>query len=255
MSVKTWAYSSLLLALFSQGVMAKDVTVFAAASLTNALNEISADYKKESGMNTVMSYASSSTLARQIAQGAPADIYLSANEKWMDYVADQGAIDKNSRIDLLKNALVLVAPSNYPENKITITSSFDLTKALDGTRLAVGDPAHVPAGRYAKQSLENLGLWKQAEPLLARANNVRGALALVERGEAKLGIVYQTDADITNKVKVVADFPADSHKPITYPIAIVKGQEDNKDVVSFYDYLRGQQAKSVFTKYGFTIVK
>jgi len=173
----------------------------------------------------------------------------------MDYVAEQGVIDKNSRIDLLKNALVLVAPSNYPENKITITSSFDLTKALDGTRLAVGDPAHVPAGRYAKQSLENLGLWKQAEPLLARANNVRGALALVERGEAKLGIVYKTDADITNKVKVVADFPAASHKPITYPIAIVKGQEDNKDVVSFYDYLRGKQAKSVFTKYGFTIVK
>ena len=235
---------------FSSFAADSNITVFAASSLTNALNDIAAKYQKETGVKTTLSFASSSALARQVALGAPANIYLSANEKWMDYVEHQGAVIDNSRVDVLKNSLVMVAPTDYPQNNIKLTASWDLSKALDDTRLAVGNPANVPAGRYAKQSLEYLKLWQQAEPLLAMANNVRSALVLVERGEAKLGIVYKTDAEISKKVKIVATFPAVSHKPITYPMALVK---DNATPAAkaFYEYLQHDEAKAIFKQYGF----
>lgn len=256
MSRKLVLATAAVFSLFSISASATDnnITVFAASSLTNALNDIAAKYQQETGVKTTLSFASSSALARQVALGAPANIYLSANEKWMDYVEQRGAVIDNSRVDVLKNNLVMVAPTNYPQNNITLTASWDLSKALDGTRLAVGNPDNVPAGRYAKQSLEFLHLWKQAEPLLARANNVRSALVLVERGEAQLGIVYKTDAEISKKVKIVAIFPADSHKPITYPMALVKGN-DTPAAKAFYQYLQHDEAKAIFKQYGFGTVK
>ncbi|WP_299012920.1 molybdate ABC transporter substrate-binding protein [uncultured Photobacterium sp.] len=231
---------------------ADKVTIFAAASLTNAMNEVAAVYKEKTGMKSTLSFASSSTLARQIAQGAPADIYLSANEKWMDYVEKQQAIEPQSRKSLLKNSLVLVAPDAYPADKIEVNASWDIAKALDGTRLATGDPKHVPAGIYAKESLENIGLWQKASPLLARANNVRSALLLVEKQEAMLGIVYKTDALISDKVKVVAELPNNSHAAITYPIAIVKDKSDEQ-VEAYYEFLQSDQAREIFEKYGFGV--
>ncbi|PSW56332.1 molybdate ABC transporter substrate-binding protein [Photobacterium leiognathi] len=256
MSRKLVLATAAVFSLFSISASAADnnITVFAASSLTNALNDIAAKYRQETGVKTTLSFASSSALARQVALGAPANIYLSANEKWMDYVEQQGAVIDNSRVDVLKNSLVMVAPTDYPQNNISFSASWDLSKALDGTRLAVGNPDNVPAGRYAKQSLEFMHLWKQAEPLLARANNVRSALVLVERGEAKLGIVYKTDAEISKKVKIVATFPEDSHKPITYPMALVKGN-DTPAAKAFYQYLQHDEAKAIFKQYGFGTVK
>lgn len=256
MSRKLVLATAAVFSLFSISASAVDnnITVFAASSLTNALNDIAAKYQQETGVKTTLSFASSSALARQVALGAPANIYLSANEKWMDYVEQQGAVIDNSRVDVLKNSLVMVAPTDYPQNNISLSASWDLSKALDGTRLAVGNPDNVPAGRYAKQSLEFMHLWKQAEPLLARANNVRSALVLVERGEAKLGIVYKTDAEISKKVKIVATFPEDSHKPITYPMALVKGN-DTPAAKAFYQYLQHDEAKAIFKQYGFGTVK
>ncbi|MGF1734669.1 molybdate ABC transporter substrate-binding protein [Photobacterium satsumensis] len=229
---------------------AEKVTVFAASSLTNAMNEVVSAYERETGQKPTVSYASSSALARQIAQGAPADIYLSANEKWMDYLSDQGVIDTSTRKSLLHNSLVMVAPKDYPQQNITLSASWDLSKALDGTRLAVGDPNHVPAGIYTKEALESIGLWQQAERLLARANNVRGALLLVERQEAMLGVVYKTDALISDKVKIVSEFPADSHTAISYPIAMVEGRQ-NESANGFYHFLNSEEATAIFSEYGF----
>ncbi|KHT61909.1 hypothetical protein RJ45_20475 [Photobacterium gaetbulicola] len=235
-------------------IAAEKVTVFAASSLTNAMNDVVSAYEQTTGEKPVVSYASSSALARQIAQGAPADIYVSANEKWMDYLSEQGAIEDSTRRPLLHNSLVLVAPNDYPQQQVTLSASFDLAKALDGTRLAVGDPNHVPAGIYTKEALQNIGLWQQAQRLLARANNVRGALLLVERQEALLGVVYKTDALVSNRVKIVSEFPADSHTAIRYPVAMVKGRQ-NKSTQGFYDFLNSEEAAAIFTEYGFEDVK
>ncbi|GHA32887.1 molybdate ABC transporter substrate-binding protein [Photobacterium aphoticum] len=226
------------------------VTVFAASSLTNAMNDVAQAYQAKTGEKPTLSYASSAALARQIAQGAPADIYLSANEKWMDYLVSQGAIETSSRKTLLENHLVMVAPTSYPTNHIALSASWDMKAALEGTRLAVGDPQHVPAGIYTKEAFTDLGLWQQAEPLLARANNVRGALLLVERQEAMLGVVYKTDAMISDKVKVVSEIPDDSHSPIAYSLAIVKGKT-TPAVQGFYDYLLSDEAAAIFAQYGF----
>ena len=231
-------------------VAAEKVTVFAASSLTNAMNDVVSAYEQKTGEKPTVSYASSSALARQIAQGAPANIYVSANEKWMDYLSDQGVIVPSTRKPLLHNSLVMVAPNDYPQQHITLDDSLDLTKALDGTRLAVGDPNHVPAGIYTKEALENLGLWQQAGRLLARANNVRGALLLVERQEALLGVVYKTDALISKKVKIVSEFPADSHTAISYPVAMVEGRQ-NESAKAFYDFLNSDEAAAIFSEYGF----
>ncbi|EMU6161927.1 molybdate ABC transporter substrate-binding protein [Yersinia enterocolitica] len=249
--VNKWVASTALLAAFSSSAMAADITVFAAASLTNALQDIAVQYKKEKQVDVVASYASSSTLARQIEQGAPADLFISADQQWMDYAIDKQQMVANTRYTLLGNELVLIAPKDSKITKVAIDKKTDWKKLLEGGRLAVGDPDHVPAGIYAKESLENLGAWATLAPEMARANNVRSAMALVERAEAPLGIVYGSDAIASDKVKVVGVFPEASHKPVEYPMAIVKGHE-NPTVTAFYDYLKSPAAAVIFEKYGFT---
>ncbi|HDL7644399.1 TPA: molybdate ABC transporter substrate-binding protein [Yersinia enterocolitica] len=249
--VNKWVASAALLVAFSSSAMAADITVFAAASLTNALQDIAAQYKKEKQVDVVASYASSSTLARQIEQGAPADLFISADQQWMDYDIDKQQMVANTRYTLLGNELVLIAPKDSKITKVEIDKKTDWKKLLEGGRLAVGDPDHVPAGIYAKESLENLGAWATLAPEMARANNVRSAMALVERAEAPLGIVYGSDAIASDKVKVVGVFPESSHKPVEYPMAIVKGHE-NPTVTAFYDYLKSPAAAVIFEKYGFT---
>ncbi|HDL7823233.1 TPA: molybdate ABC transporter substrate-binding protein [Yersinia enterocolitica] len=249
--VNKWVASAALLVAFSSSAIAADITVFAAASLTNALQDIAAQYKKEKQVDVVASYASSSTLARQIEQGAPADLFISADQQWMDYAIDKQQMVANTRYTLLGNELVLIAPKDSKITKVEIDKKTDWKKLLEGGRLAVGDPDHVPAGIYAKESLENLGAWATLAPEMARANNVRSAMALVERAEAPLGIVYGSDAIASDKVKVVGVFPESSHKPVEYPMAIVKGHE-NPTVTAFYDYLKSPAAAVIFEKYGFT---
>ncbi|EPC1628675.1 molybdate ABC transporter substrate-binding protein [Yersinia enterocolitica] len=249
--VNKWVASAALLAAFSSSAMAADITVFAAASLTNALQDIAVQYKKEKQVDVVASYASSSTLARQIEQGAPADLFISADQQWMDYAIDKQQMVANTRYTLLGNELVLIAPKDSKITKVAIDKKTDWKKLLEGGRLAVGDPDHVPTGIYAKESLENLGAWATLAPEMARANNVRSAMALVERAEAPLGIVYGSDAIASDKVKVVGVFPEASHKPVEYPMAIVKGHE-NPTVTAFYDYLKSPAAAVIFEKYGFT---
>ncbi|WP_393970135.1 molybdate ABC transporter substrate-binding protein [Kluyvera intermedia] len=227
------------------------ITVFAAASLTNAMQDIAKEYKKEKNVDVVSSFASSSTLARQIEAGAPADLFISADQKWMDYAVDKKAIDTATRETLLGNSLVVVAPKASAQSDITIDAKTNWTSLLKGGRLAVGDPEHVPAGIYAKEALQKLGAWETLSPKLAPAEDVRGALALVERNEAPLGIVYGSDAVASKGVKVVGTFPEDSHKKVEYPIAITDGHK-NATVSAFYDYLKGPQASEIFKRYGFT---
>lgn len=236
----------------SQVAIAQEkVTVFAAASLTNALQDIAAQYEKGKDVKVVSSFASSSTLARQIDQGAPADLFISADQQWMDFAIDKKAMVADTRITLLGNDLVLVAAKDSKIDKVNIDKKTDWKALLNGGRLAVGDPDHVPAGIYAKEALQKLGAWDELSPLMARANDVRAALALVERDEAPLGIVYGSDAVASKKVKVVGIFPADSHKPVEYPMAIVKDKQ-TPAVKAFYDYLRTPEAVAIFTRYGFT---
>lgn len=233
---------------------APKVTVFAAASLTNALQDIGKTYQDTHKTEVVSSFASSSTLARQIEAGAPADIFISADQKWMDYAADKDTIKPETRIPLLENTLVVVAPKQSPQADIVINRDTDWQALLKGGRLAVGDPEHVPAGLYAKEALENLGAWSTLSSKLAPADNVRNALALVERDETPLGIVYGSDAVASKGVKVVGTFPADSHQKVEYPMAIIKGH-DNPAVNGFYQYLQGPEAKKIFEQYGFSVKK
>ncbi|MGB8363022.1 MAG: molybdate ABC transporter substrate-binding protein [Rhizomicrobium sp.] len=230
---------------------ADKITVFAAASLTDALGELDAAYTAHTHVPVVASFASSSTLARQIEAGAPAQVFISADTKWMDYLTQKGLIEPESRINVLGNSLALIAPADQPVGPLAINRTLDWHRLLgtDG-RLSVGDPSHVPAGIYAKEALTSLGVWSALEPRLARAEDVRGALALVERGEAPLGIVYVTDARISAKVKIVGVFPAASHAPIVYPFAIVKGA-GSPAVEAYFRFLNGPQARSVYHRYGF----
>lgn len=237
--------------LVMQASAADKITVFAAASLTNALQEIATQYQQGKDVQVVSSFASSSTLARQIEQGAPADLFISADQQWMDYAIDKQQMVKDSRYTLLDNDLVLIAAKDSKLDKVAITPQTDWRQLLNGERLAVGDPDHVPAGIYAKQALQSLQAWPQLEPKLARANNVRSAMALVERQETPLGIVYGSDALASDKVKVVGVFPADSHKPVEYPMAIVK-DHNSPTVSAFYTYLKSPQAAAVFKRYGFS---
>ncbi|MRT54798.1 molybdate ABC transporter substrate-binding protein [Enterobacteriaceae bacterium RIT693] len=227
------------------------ITVFAAASLTNAMQDIAAQYQKEKKVEVASSFASSSTLARQIEAGAPADLFISADQKWMDYAVEKDTIKTDTRETLLGNSLVVVAPTASKQGDIAIDAKTDWASLLKGGRLAVGDPDHVPAGIYAKEALQKLGAWDTLSSKLAPAEDVRGALALVQRDEAPLGIVYGSDAVAGKGVKVVGTFPEDSHKKVEYPIAIVKGH-DNPSVTAFYSYLKGPEAAKVFQKYGFT---
>lgn len=231
---------------------AQDVVVFAAASTANALDEIGQMFAAKGLGKVVGSYGASSTLAKQIEQGAPADVFLSADLRWMDELAGHKLIVPGSRRNLLGNTLVLVAPANSPLDRIAIDRTTDLAGLLGDGRLAVGDPDHVPVGLYAKQALENLGQWQALAPKLARADSVRAGLALVERGEVPLGIVYATDAALTPKVKVLGAFPANLHDPILYPVALVAGR-DAPAAKAYLDFLGSDEAKSVFAKYGFKL--
>lgn len=241
----------LSLALGRATVAAEPLTVFGAASLTDALTAAGEAWRERSGGEVRFSFASSSVLARQIEAGAPADIFASANEAWMDRLAEAGLIDTASRTSPIANSLVLIAPAGSALGEVEIGPSTDFLALLppDG-RVAVGDTAHVPAGIYAKQALTNLGAWAALEPRLALADNVRAALALVERGEAPLGIVYATDAAIVDEVKVVGRFPGDSHEPITYPFAMVKGRE-GAAARAFMDFLTSDDGLAIFQRYGF----
>jgi molybdate transport system substrate-binding protein len=230
---------------------ADKITVFAAASLTDALNAIDGAYTAKTGVVVVASFASSSTLARQIAAGAPAQVFLSADTKWMDYLEQKNLLVPGTRSDVLGNALALVAPSDSPVGALAIDRTLDWQRLLgsDG-RIAVGDPDHVPAGIYAKEALTDLGVWPALQSRLARAEDVRGALALVERGDAPLGIVYVTDARISQKVRIVGVFPASSHSPIIYPFAIVQGAA-TPAVQAYFRFLKGSDARTVFQRFGF----
>lgn len=226
------------------------VTLFAAASTTDAVNEIAEAYAAHGGGSLRPVFAASSTLARQIEQGAPADLYLSANITWMDHLEAEALLAPESRVPLLANRLVLIAPADTAP-RLSLAADTDLRAALAGGRLAVGDPAHVPAGIYARQALQALNLWEQVADRLAQASNVRAALALVERGEAAAGIVYETDAAISTRVRIVGTFPAAAAPEITYPLAIVAGR-DRPGVRSLYRFLRGPLAAAIFRKHGFT---
>jgi molybdate transport system substrate-binding protein len=232
---------------------AADITVFGAASLTDALEDVARAYVAKGGVPLRFSFASSSTLARQIEAGAPGQIFASADEKWMDYLAARDLIVPSSRVTFLGNALVLIAPAESTQEPLEITSALDLAALLgpDG-RLSVGDPEHVPAGRYAREALTALGLWGKVEDRLARGDNVRAALALVERGETPLGIVYSTDARQSKGVKIVGTFPADSYTPVSYPFAILKGQ-DNAEVQRAFDFLTGPEARKIYESHGFSL--
>ncbi|MBY4677795.1 molybdate ABC transporter substrate-binding protein [Marinobacterium sp. CAU 1594] len=240
--------------LIASGARAEErIYLFAAASMSNALQTLAERYQRQQDVRIVGSFAASSALARQISQGAPADIYISANQRWMDYLEQQQQLAAGSRRTLLGNSLVLITPQHSTLEAFQIDSHWPLAEQLGDGRLAVGDPDHVPAGRYARQALETLGLWQRAAPRLARTHNVRAALALVERGEAPLGIVYGSDGLVSEKVRVLARFPSDSHQPIEYPVAIVEGHR-RPAVEAFYRYLQSAEANKVFVQYGFSPV-
>jgi molybdate transport system substrate-binding protein len=230
----------------------KDVVVFAAASLKEALDAINAQRRRESGKNAVISYAASSTLAKQIEAGAPADLFISADRDWMDYLEARKLIQPASRSDLLGNSIVLIAPAGSAV-RLTIAPGFALAAALGDGRLAMADPAAVPAGRYGKAALEKLGVWDKVADRVAAAENVRAALLLVARGEAPLGIVYRTDVAVEPRVRIIDTFPAGSHPPIVYPIALTAASA-NPDAPLLLSYLRSAAAHAQFEKAGFTVV-
>jgi molybdate transport system substrate-binding protein len=226
------------------------VTVFAAASLKNALDEVSAAWKTETGRETTNAYAASSALAKQIEAGAPADIFISADLDWMSYLADGKLIAEGTEVKLLGNTLVLVAPAASTA-AVTIAPGFDLAGLLKGGRLAVADVKAVPAGKYAKAALETLGAWQGVENSLAQAENVRAALKLVATGEVPAGIVYLTDAREDDTVRVLGSFPADSHPPIIYPAARLAASS-NADAGVFLQFLQSPAAQEIFRAHGFT---
>jgi molybdate transport system substrate-binding protein len=232
---------------------AADLLVFAAASLKEALDEADAAWVKTGGTPVAVSYLASGPLANQIENGAPADLFISADLDWMDYLQQKQMIRPETRADLLGNSLVLIAPASSTL-KLAIAPGFPIAASLGDGRLAVGEPQSVPAGTYAKAALEKLGVWDAVEPKLARAENVRAVLALVSRGEAPLGIVYATDAAADPGVKIIGTFPEDSHKPIIYPIAITTASR-HPDAAKFLAWLRSPAAAPYFEHRGFTVHK
>jgi molybdate transport system substrate-binding protein len=225
------------------------VTVFAAASLTDSVKDLAQRYERETGLRLRLSFAASSTLARQIENGAPADLFLSADEEWMRYLDERQLVARGTWVHPIANRLVLIAPADRFAD-VDFGKPSSVSSALGDGRLAVGDPAHVPVGRYAKQALEHYDLWRLAEPRLARAENVRAALVLVERGEAPLGIVYSTDARASDRVRVLAQFPPESHEPIRYSFAAI-ARRDDLETRAVLDYLTSSAAMETYAKYGF----
>ena len=243
--------AALLLALAPLPALGADVTVFGAASLADALKEIAADYQKETGKTVATSLAASSALAHQIEASGGADIFISADLDWMDYLDGKGLIQHATRENLLGNRLVLVAAKDSGA-AIAIAPHFDLAGALKGGRLAIADPDSVPAGKYGKAALTSLGVWDSVSSHLASAENVRAALAYVARGETPLGIVYETDARAEPGVKIAGIFPESSHPPILYPAALVK--DAKPEARGFLAYLSSPTARTVFEKDGFTFL-
>lgn len=236
---------------FAFNVQAK-ITVFAASSMTNAMETAKTAFlKAHPDEEILLSFASSSKLARQIENGAPANIFISADQKWMDYLDEKNMIIKNSRQNLAKNALVMIAPKNSETKHVDLAKTHWLS-LLNNAYLAVGEVSSVPAGRYAKEALLNLNHWEQVQNKLAQGQNVRVALAYVEQGESPLGIVYSTDAKMSDKVNVVATFPKESHKEISYPVAVINGQ-DNHQSRQFLEFLQSQAGKQIFADYGFIV--
>ncbi len=227
----------------SSPVLAQDntLTVFAAASMKNALDEIDAAYTAKTSIRIIASYAASSALAKQIEQGAPADIFVSADTDWMDYAISKKTIKEPTRVNLLGNSIVLIAPKDSTIGHVAIGPGFDLAKLAGSGKIATGDVKAVPVGKYAKAALEKLGAWQAAEPKFAMAESVRAALALVARGEA-----------VEPGVKIVGTFPADSHPPIIYPVAATTAAR--AEAGDYLAFLRSSAAKTIFEKYGFTFL-
>lgn len=232
---------------------ASSITVFAAASLKNALDAVAAAYKDKAGVELKISYAGSMALAKQIEAGGPAEVFVSADLASMDYLAEKNLLKPKTRFNFLGNTLVLVAPRTSKLEKVALTKEA-FAAAIGSGKIATGDIASVPVGKYAKAALEKLGLWSVAEPHFAFTDNVRSALMFVAREEAPLGIVYATDAKSEPKVKIVATFPLSSHLPIVYPVALTasaKGEAPTK----FLDFLKSAAAKAIFVEQGFTVLK
>jgi molybdate transport system substrate-binding protein len=231
----------------------KDLIVFAAASMKNALDDANAAYQGKTGQKATTSYAASSALAKQIEAGAPADIFISADLDWMDYLDKKSLIKPGTRYNLLGNKIVLIAPTSSTA-KVTIAPNFPLATLLGDGRLAMADPASVPAGKYGKAALEALGVWQSVAGKIAPAENVRAALLLVARNETPFGIVYQTDAAAEPTVKIAAAFPENTHPPIVYPIAIA-ASSTNPGAAAYVEFLKSAAAQPAFEKQGFTVLE
>jgi molybdate transport system substrate-binding protein len=229
---------------------AADLVVFAAASMKGSLDKVATAFEKTQGTKVTISYAASSQLAKQIEAAAPADVFISADTKWMGYLVEKGAVEKSATFNLLGNSLVLVAAKDTTLS-LKIARDFPLAATLGDGRIAMGEPKSVPAGKYGKEALEYYGVWKAVEPKVAGADNVRAALKLVASGEAPLGIVYLTDAMADPEVKVVDTFGEESHSPIVYPIAALKSSA-NPATSAFMTFIRGPEATAIFKEAGFT---
>jgi molybdate transport system substrate-binding protein len=243
------ALTVLLLGWASAAVCAQNLIVFAAASLKGSLDQAVQLFERNTGNKVAISYAASSVLAKQIENGAPADLFISADEDWMNYLAERKLINPASRINLLKNRLVLIAPAKSAI-QADIAPNFPLAASLGDGRLAMADPAHVPAGIYGRAALQTLGVWASVEKRIAPAENVRAALALVSRGEAPLGIVYRTDALADGNVRIVAEFPANTHPPIIYQAALTASSA-HPDAANLLAFLNSAAGRSIFQNYGF----
>jgi molybdate transport system substrate-binding protein len=243
---------ALLLPVLATAADRPPITVYAAISLTNVLDELGAEYRRATGVPVKFSYAASSVLARQIEAGGQADAFVSADQEWMDYLDRRALIRRDTRVDVAGNALVLIAPADSGV-ALRIAAGFPLAAALGNGRLASADPESVPAGRYAKAALTALAVWPEVQGRIAGAENVRAALAFVARGETPLGVVYATDAQAQPKVRVVDTFPADTHPPITYPAAAIANA--GPEAQAFVRFLAGPRAQAVFAKYGFRPVR
>lgn len=252
--LRALAAALLALALFSGAAPATAqetrITVFAAASLKNAIDAANAAFARDTGLKVVASYAASSALMKQIEQGAPADVFASADLDWMDYGTRKGFVREDTRVNLLGNALVLIARKDAPLGPVTIGRGFDLAALAGNGRIVTGDARFVPVGKYARAALEGLGAWNAAEKKFAFVENVRAALILVARGEASLGIVYATDAQVEPNVKVIGTFPAES--PIVYPVALTASAQP--EAMRYIAFLRSPAARVIFERYGFTFL-
>ncbi|HVP87567.1 MAG TPA: molybdate ABC transporter substrate-binding protein [Casimicrobiaceae bacterium] len=253
MTARTFAIIGAVLALagsFAPAISsAQSITVFAAASLKEALDEQTARFEADTGRHVTVAYGASSALAKQIEAGAPASIFVSADLDWMDYLEQQSLLAQGSRTNLLGNSLVLIVPTRS-STSLKIAPGFALAAALGTDKLAIAVPESVPAGKYAREALQSLGVWNAVEKQTVRAENVRGALALVARGEAAFGIVYRTDALAEPAVRIVDTFPDSTHAPIVYPIALVKAA-NSRTAAAFADFLRSPVARAIWSKHGF----